>query len=355
MRAAEGACNRKVRLVPAADLAVFCSEMAMLLRAGISLSDGIGIIAGHAAPEGAAMLQGMKERLDDSQPLSSAMEQAGCFPSQLTGMVELGESAGTLDRVMEAMSAHYRREDELHRQIRSAFAYPAAVLIIMTAVMGVLSAKVFPVFSGVFEVVGGEMSAAAAAAASMGRVFTWIAGAAALLLLLCGGLIRAAGLTEKGKALLNRLAVRLPLIRRFSRKVSSARFCDSFSMLLAGGYNAEDALEQVAAILPDPVVQQAVAVCREKLQAGQELGGALVETGLFDGLQSGLIAVAAQSGTLDSTLKTLADESLDQLDEMTGRAVSLIEPVMIGLTAVMIGSVLLSVMLPLAGMLSAIG
>ena len=120
-------------------------------------------------------------------------------------------------------------------------------------------------------------------------------------------------------------------------------------------YHAEDALEQIAEMLPDPTVRQRVLQCRLDLQQGVPQGEALVNTGLFTGLQNGLIAVACQSGALDTTLRSMAEENLQEVDRMIQRAVSLIEPVMIGLTAVIIGSILLSVMLPLTGMIASLG
>ena len=243
----------------------------------------------------------------------------------------------------------------MKRQIRSALLYPAATLALMAAVLGVLSAKVFPIFTGIFGGLGQEMSDAAAAAVGLGGFFAKLTAFAAVAAVLAGAAVWLLGLTEKGRKLRWQTASKLPLLRTASGKISSSRFCSCLSMLLAGGCSAEEAMGRICAILPDPSVQKKAEECCKALSGGMNLGDALIDTGLFEGLQNGLIAVSVQSGALDETLRRIADQELDDFSRTVDRAVSLLEPTTVGLTAVMIGSVLLSVMLPLSGMLTSIG
>ena len=348
--------SKQKKALPAEDLAVFCDEIAMMLRVGLNLPDGLGAIASHLESREARELVGqMKEKLEQYTPLSQVLSEAGVFPRQLVQMAGIGEQAGTLEQVMTAMAAHYRREDTIRRQIRSAVLYPIVTLIMMGVVLTVLTTQVFPVFTQMFQTLGAGMSQAAEAAVALGNLFSWIVAGMAGLLVIVGIAVWIVGLTSGGRERLTGLSARLPVFRKFSMKISAARFCDVFSMLLAGGYHAEDALEQIAEMLPDPTVRQRVLQCRLDLQQGVPQGEALVNTGLFTGLQNGLIAVACQSGALDTTLRSMAEENLQEVDRMIQRAVSLIEPVMIGLTAVIIGSILLSVMLPLTGMIASLG
>lgn len=346
---------KRTKIIPAEDLAVFCDEIAVMLRAGISLSDGMDLVAGHSIPEAQAMLQQMKNSLEEGSAFSVAMAAAGVFPDELIQMTDIGENAGVLEQIMDDMSAHYRRESAMKRQIRSAALYPAATLALMAAVLGVLSAKVFPVFTDIFGGLGKQMNDAAVTAVALGGFFAKITALAAVLAVVSGAAVWLLGLTEKGRKTRQTAASRLPLLRTASAKVSSSRFCSCLSMLLAGGCSAEEALERISFILPDPAVQKKAEECRQELSDGTDLGTALANTGLFRGLQNGLIAVSVQSGTLDETLRRIADQELDDFNRVLDRAVALLEPTTIGLTAVMIGSVLLSVMLPLSGMLASIG
>ena len=127
--------SKQKKALPAEDLAVFCDEIAMMLRAGLSLPDGLGAIAFHLESREARELVGqMKEKLEQYTPLSQVLSEAGVFPRQLVQMAGIGEQAGTLEQVMTAMAAHYRREDTIRRQIRSAVLYPIVTLVMMGVV-----------------------------------------------------------------------------------------------------------------------------------------------------------------------------------------------------------------------------
>lgn len=346
---------KQAKIIPSEDLAVFCDEIAVMLRAGISLPDGMALIAGHSVPTAEKMLLDMQKQMENGSSFSSAMAETGVFPEELTEMAAIGENAGVLEQVMDEMSAHYRRESTVKRQVRNAVLCPVATLVLMAAVLGVLNAKVFPVFTGIFSGLGKEMSDAAATAVSLGGFFAKAAALAAVLTVVCCLTVWVLGTTEKGRKIRQTAVSELPLLRTASAKISASRFCSCLSMLLAGGYSAEGALERIGTILPDPSVRKKAELCREQLASGADLGDALANTGLFQGLQNGLIAVSVQSGTLDETLRRIAEQELDAFSRILDRAVALLEPATVGLTAVMIGSVLLSVMLPLSGMLTSIG
>ena len=194
---------KQAKIIPSEDLAVFCDEIAVMLRAGISLPDGMALIAGHSVPAAEKMLLDMQKQMENGSSFSSAMAETDVFPEELTEMAAIGENAGVLEQVMDEMSAHYRRESTVKRQVRNAVLCPVATLVLMAAVLGVLNAKVFPVFTGIFSGLGKEMSDAAATAVSLGGFFAKAAALAAVLTVVCCLTVWVLGTTEKGRKIRN--------------------------------------------------------------------------------------------------------------------------------------------------------
>ena len=143
------------KIMPQEELSFLCGQLAMMLRAGIPLADGVGMLRENFqdAP-GGRVLESMEEVLGRGGTFREAAERAGVFPAYMTGMVEVGERAGRLEQVLEGLSTHYRREARVRESIRAAVAYPLVLAGIMAVVMGILLVGVLPVFSRAFASLG---------------------------------------------------------------------------------------------------------------------------------------------------------------------------------------------------------
>ena len=175
--------------------------------------------------------------------------------------------------------------------------------------------------------------------------------------------------TAWGEKILGTVWGHLPFFRRISRQLSSARAADSLAMMLQAGYDVEESLRKISQSLPDPGAAAGLEKCR-KLLTGEKssrktsspdfsqevsLSDALAESGLWNATECRMIQSGVQLGSLDTVLKYIAETGMDKAETDVAKAVSLIEPIMIAITAVLIGSILLSVILPLSGIMAAIG
>lgn len=348
--------QRKAKPLSSGDVSLFCSQVVLLLRAGIPLQEGIGTISENIADEkGRELIHRIHAGVEQNGSLYLALNSTGAFPKYMVNMVNIGEKAGNLDNVMEALSLYYERDDKLRSSIRGALLYPFILVLMIAAVVSVLVIKVLPIFNDVFLDMGSDISDTASAIMHAGTTIgSW---ALALIIILSVLLLTALILykTERGYRWISSLVSNFPLTRQLSNKIALARFASVISMLLSSGYDTEQALELVPGILSNKTVIDKVGQCRDLMSTGSSFTQALGESDIFPGIYSGMVRIGAKTGSLDSVMRHLADIYSDEADESVSRAVSIIEPVMVGALSLIIGAILLSVMLPLMGIMSSIG
>ena len=154
-------------------LSSFCMEMALCLKAGISLNEGLFMLASDETDkELKEMLDGLYKSMDGGASLEDSMKDAGCFPKYVVDMVEIGTKTGRLESVLRALSAYYTRQEQITRSIKNAVVYPFVLMFMLLLVVGVLVTKVLPIFNDVFNELGAEMSPVAVSIMNFGTGVT---------------------------------------------------------------------------------------------------------------------------------------------------------------------------------------
>lgn len=341
----------KHQTIPAAEVALFCEQVAMLLQAGIPLHDGIETL--HEAYGGA--FDTLSQTVLETGSLSQAAEKSGLFPRYCVSMLHIAEQTGNLEGVLNALAVYYRREEKLRASAKSAFLYPAVLVVLMAVVIGVLVVQVLPIFNEVLRGLGADLTPGAAAMMELGlqsgNVLLWVVGILLALLIALAVWVRCGG----GQRLLSAASRALPLFQKLRRHMVAERFAGVVSMMLSSGYPIGNALHMAADIAPDKEASAVVARCASLVEEGHGFGEALEKLHIFDPLEEKMLRTAGVAGQTDRVLADLAVRYEERLDESIGMAVSLIEPILVAVMTLAIGGVLLSVMLPLLSILSAIG
>ncbi len=352
------AATPKTKRLTDGELSVFCAQIAMLLRSGISVTEGLGIMVEDTEnAEGRAILQTALDHCELGEALTAGLAASGAFPRYLLDMAAIGEETGRLDEVMDALAAYYEREEALHEAVRSAVRYPLVMIVMMVVVLGVLLVKVLPVFNEVFLQLGAEMSGISLSILHVGQalsrysvVLVVIAAAVAAFCLWCSK--TAAGRAFKAK----HFGGRVFGSRKLAAKIGSARFASGMSLMLASGLDTDKSLAMVGRLVDNPQVQQKIVRCQKLIEEeGQNFGDALVGSELFSGVYARMVTVGFKTGSADAVMKKLADRYQDEVDAEVTRLVSLVEPTLVAVFSVLVGFILLSVMLPLMGIMSSIG
>ena len=339
-----------------AELASFCGQLALILRSGISAVEGLSIMMEDIPSEhGKTLLRELLSGMENGAYLYEAVEATGCFPPYMCNMLELGEQSGRLDDVMQSLSDYYRREDELARSIKSAVTYPLVMLGMMVVVMLVLIIKVLPVFNQVFRQLGAGLTGVSGAVLRMGETMSrysivFLVGAV-VLAAICGVLF----FSPWGRAAVKRFTTRSFATRKLSEMIACGRFASGMHLALSSGLNIDESLETVSRIVEHPVVGEKVERVRQRVADGGSLSDAIVETGLFSGVYARMINIGVKAGAADEVLHQISLQYDQEIEQRMAGAIAKLEPTLVALLSVAVGMILLSVMLPLMGIMANIG
>lgn len=335
-------------------LSVFCYQLSLMMHAGIGSEEGVEVLAEDAADPGSkALLGSLHAALLDGAPLSEALRASGAFPGYMVRMVEIGQAAGRLDQVLSALAAYYRRESETASAIRRAVLYPAVMAVLVAAVFLVLMTRVLPVFQQVFEQLGLTLSPAARALMAAGTAGQYVGGA--LVVLLAVGAVILLVLSRRQGAGARPMEARLLGRGRAAQAVDRSRFSSAMALMLSSGLPLDEAMERTVRLLEGSALSPALADCQARMEQGEDFHRAVTGCGLLDGLQAGLLGAGFRSGVPEQAMEELASRCQEEADERLSALLSRLEFALVLLLCVAVGLVLLSVMLPLLGVLTAIG
>ncbi len=323
------------------ELSVLCWQLGLLCRAGVSWAESAPLLLEERQPPRVkALLEQLSGHLQENLPLSDAMEAGGGFPAYLLRMVSIGQAAGRLDQVLSGLAGYYKREAHTKEALRRAVTYPAVMAALIALVFLVLVQRVLPVFSQVFAQLGtGPLSLGGAA-----QVLSWVlagallAGSLVLLLLFRG---------DRGMSLFRRGAA--------AQAVARGRFSSAMALMLRSGLSLDEAMDRTAELLTGSPLEAPMARCREQMAQGGSFPQAVESAGVLTGLQAGLIAAGFRSGAAEEAMEELAQRCQAEADDRLERMLSRFEYALVLVLCLAVGLVLLWVMLPLLGVLSAIG
>ncbi len=337
----------------ARELSSFCGLMGMLLHSGISTAEGLHILCDESKTDtDREILTPLIRSVEENGSLSRALEESGIFPGSMAAYVRTGEETGCLDEIMTSLSAHYEQEDEISGQIRSAVTYPLIMLGMMVVVILVLLIKVLPVFQQVFNQMGLEMNGVSRGLLNAGNVISRYSAVFLILAAVLIGCILFFSLTEKGRVQLRRIVTHLPVFREIPVALDYSRLSQGLSLGLRSGLSPETSLELTKDLLSQPEILEKIEKASALLDSGETFSSAFTGSGLFGGMEGRLITISSYSGSSDETFRRLSRQYTEKSTDLISQAVSIVEPTIVILLSLLVGLVLLSVMMPLLGILS---
>ena len=215
------------------EIASFCSEMAMILKSGISSLEGVDLLREDAQTKAEKkLLDEIYQSVMDTGRLDQALEETKVFPEYLIRMTQIGEETGTLDEVMESLAEHYDREEAIRRSVRSAISYPLLMIGMMLVIIIILMTKVMPVFDQVFRQFGQEMTGFSRGILLAGNALSRYSAVFAVLLavIVCAGIYFTK--TESGRKKLYHIGSGFAFSRELKDKLSACRFAGGMSLAL---------------------------------------------------------------------------------------------------------------------------
>ena len=335
------------------ELFQFCEQFSIILRSGMSAIEGLAILNDDSQTErGKEILTFLYKDMEESGSLAHAMEQSGAFPASAAAYVRTGEETGCLDEVMKGLSAFYAKEIQITDQIQSAVAYPLVMLGMMTAVIVILLVKVLPVFRQVFRQLGLEMSGISGALLGIGETLSHYSTAFLILLAAMIGFILFLVLHPKGQELIRKIVCRFPGTKEIPVNLDYSRLCQCISLGIRSGLSPELCVELAGAVVTQTEIREKLTSIQKQLAEGYGFTEAITESGLFKAMELRLISLGFQAGASDEVMEKLAEQYEDKSTDSVSHIVSILEPTIVIVLSILVGLVLLSVMMPLLGLLS---
>lgn len=335
------------------ELSNFCGQLGMLVHSGISVTESLAILLDESKSDtDRQMLTPLLESMEKTGSLSAAMEDSALFPHMVIAYTRTGEETGCLDEIMDSLCTHYEQEQAISSQIRSAVTYPFIMLGMMAVVILVLLIKVLPVFRQVFQQMGMEMNSFSNSLLNVGSIISHYSGIFLILAVLLIGCLLFFSMNLKGQQSLKKIIYRLPVLRDIPVAADYGRVAQGLSIGLKSGLSPETSLTLASEMVTHPLVLERLHQTAELLESGAPFSQALTESSLFDGMEGRMVSIAFQSGSADDALAHLSQKYQEKAIDTISGTVSVIEPTIVIILSLLVGLVLLSVMMPLLGILS---
>lgn len=339
----------------AKDLSAFCLQVSFMLQAGISIHEGIGILLEDCQDNAEkALFKGLYDQLEFGEPFFKALKDSGHFPKYMVDMIQVGEMAGQLDKVMHSLYTYYQREQNLKETIKGAITYPAIMMGMMTIVIILLVVKVMPIFQQVFFQLGSDLSPLARNIMNIGQSISQYA-----IIILVISLVAVIALvffsrSIKGKAFFKKFSYHCIGIKRIALDMAVGRFVSSMSLTLSSGLDIDDSLKMVIQLVDHPIVAKKVEQCQIMVSEGHSFTEAVNTSGILSKMNARMLSVGFHSGKVDTVMAEIATRCEDDTTDKINSLVGMIEPTLVAVLSLIVGGILLSVMLPLMGIMSSI-
>ncbi len=331
------------------EIVIFTRQLATMIGAGIPMLESLEILREQAASRNFRML--LREVLEDvrgGQDLSTAFGRwEKVFSDVYVSMIKAGEASGQLDDILGRLADYMEASERLRRDIKSAMTYPVVSLVMILGITAFLMISIVPKFKDVFSSMDIELPALTTGvlAASDFCQEQWLLCLVGMALFM--GMIHIYKKTDKGGYQWDWMMLHLPVFGDLFQKVGLSRFSKTFSTMLKSGVPILGALEIVADTSGNRIISDAVLAARENVRQGEGLSGPLAESAVFPPMVTRMVGIGEKTGSLEVLLEKISEFYDDQVSATVKQLTSLIEPIMIAVMGIVVGTICLSVFLPI--------
>ena len=339
------------------EIAIFTRQFSVMIDAGLPLVQCLEILGSQQVNRAfQQVLFSVRQDVESGATLADSLRKhPKVFDSLFCNMVAAGEAGGILDTILQRLSEHIEKAVKLKSSVKKAMIYPVAVITIAVGVIWVILTFVIPVFAALFQNLGGGTALPlptriVIALSHFMQRFSLIIFAAVAAGYWFG--FRPYYATESGRRMVDKTMLRLPIVGMLLRKIAVARFCRTLGTMISSGVPILDALDITGRTAGNMVVQDAIRLTRNSIEAGRSISEPLKETDVFPPMVTQMIAVGEQTGALDTMLAKIADFYDQEVDDAVSGLLTLLEPIMISFLGVMIGGIVIAMYMPIFSLIS---
>ncbi|MCI1768888.1 MAG: type II secretion system F family protein [Mageeibacillus sp.] len=339
------------------DLVLISRQLASLLSAGITVDRALDMLYQQVESKKAKKCIGeVYEAVQSGRSLSEAFkEQKGVVPNIMISMISAGEESGRLDEIMERLAEHFQKDAKLKNKISSAMVYPKILAGLTGAVSIGLLTFLVPKIANTIKDLGGDLPALTkgliALSYSLTHYFYIYIGVIVGIVYI----FKMWKSSESGGLQWSKLMLTMPVVGKATKMNAAARFTRTVSTLLKSGISVLTAVEITEKSLDNLILEQKLAEARTEIRKGQSLSKSIRGITEFPPMIYAMVAIGEESGTLDTILNKAADFFEDEADSATSKMTAALEPIMIIIMAIIVGTVVVGIAMPIFTMAKFIG
>lgn len=336
--------------IKASDIAVFTRQLATMMKAGVPLVQSFDIVADGI--ENASMkdlVNTIKNDVAAGTGLAPSLEKyPRYFDDLFCSLVGAGESAGTLEVMLDRVATYKEKTEQLKAKIKKALTYPIAVVVVALIVSGILLVKVVPQFAETFSSFGADLPAFTLFVLGLSDFMqAW------WFIILLGIIVSVyvfKELRHRSTAFaegLDKLTLKMPIFGDIAHDAVVARFSRTLATTFNAGVPLVEALESTAGAAGNTVYSKAILHIRDDVTTGTTLYQSVKSTGLFPNMLLQMISIGEESGQLDEMLDKVANHYEEAVDNAVDSLSSLMEPMIMSILGVLVGGLMIAMYLPI--------
>lgn len=337
-------------------VSAFCESLGQMIKAGISVNEAVDLLKQNDDKAGILEknIEAMDRSLEQGSSLEKAMADTGIFPEYVLKMIATGESTGKLEDVLFELSEYYKKQDQISGKLKAALIYPAAMLVMIVAVLFIMLKMVLPAFSGVYQTLTGSLSQSSFRYIDLAYLFCRFA-LILMIVIVVIALVLWLMYNGGGKKTVEKLLAGNSICRKIMEDLSLYRFTSAYEIYQASGKLQDEALLEATEMADYEPVEAKLKACAKKMEEGYGFARAANDAELYEPIYGRMLIPGEKSGNIESVLKRLSSLLSDDVVNQTDRLMNIVEPLLSGVLMITIGLALLSVMLPLIGIMNSIG
>ena len=338
------------------DLAVFCKQFSAVLNAGVTILSALEMMSEQL--ENKTLKRALQEAqayVQKGGTLADAFKlNPKVFPPIMINMTAAGEMSGNLEICFDRLTTHFETANALHSKVKGAVTYPIVILIVVVAVVAVLLVGVIPQFSQMFDDLGSELPAATQMLVNLSNFLQhkWY-----ILVIIVAAIVfglKAFGKTEPGSLMYAKIGIKFPLFGNLTIKSAAATFSRTMATLMASGISLIDAVEQVAKMINNRIIREALLDAKTQIAKGVPLSKPLRDCGIFPPMLPQMTKIGEETGNIEDMMDKVADYYEMEVNDATDALTAAMEPLIIVIMGVVVGGIVMAIYSPMLSMYDAV-
>lgn len=338
------------------DLAVFCKQFSAVLNAGVTIISALEMMSEQLENKTLKRaLQEAQSYVQKGGTLADAFKlNPKVFPPIMINMTAAGEMSGNLEICFDRLTTHFETANALHSKVKGAVTYPIVILIVVVAVVAVLLVGVIPQFSQMFDDLGSELPAATQMLVNLSNFLQhkWY-----ILVIIVAAIVfglKAFGKTEPGSLMYAKIGIKFPLFGNLTIKSAAATFSRTMATLMASGISLIDAVEQVAKMINNQIIREALLDAKTQIAKGVPLSKPLRDCGIFPPMLPQMTKIGEETGNIEDMMDKVADYYEMEVNDATDALTAAMEPLIIVIMGVVVGGIVMAIYSPMLSMYDAV-